>query len=104
MKVSGIDPFTGPQQTDIDRSDEVEFAGLNQPSDSPVAELDSGSEPSEHGQPNDGLIRLLDFLARKQAEKRREKKASKLEKGLSSYQRLLDDGVEYLGTKFNRRF
>jgi hypothetical protein len=104
MKVSSIGPFTGPQETDIDREDEVELANLTQGGESPVAQMEASGDPSEDGGTKEGVIRLVEYLARRQAQKNREKKtgSTKLNKALSAYEKVVSTDIEPRGKKINR--
>jgi hypothetical protein len=105
MKISAIGPFAGPQENDIDRPEEVVAAELNSGSDAPIAELSAGSDPSdEGGETREGLLRLMDFIARKQTQKARAAKSgnSKLNKALSAYERFTAKEVKAVGQNLNR--
>lgn len=107
MKVSSIGPFTAPHTVDIDREDEVESADLNHDGDSPLEEMAAGGEPSDEQQTQDGVIRLMEYLAQRH-EKRKRMEAgvhkNPTEKALAAYDKLTTQDIEYRGRNLNRRF
>lgn len=107
MRISSIGPFTGPQETDVDREDEVESADLNHDGDSPIEQMDAGSEPSDEQQTQEGVIRLMEYLA-KRREKHKLQTANvhknPTEKALAAYDRQTSRDVEYRGRNLNRKF
>lgn len=104
MKVSSIGPFSGPQESDLDREDEIELAEIDSSGDSPVLALDAGGEPSSEGEETrDGLLRLVEYLARRQTRKRRASGNSRVDHALSAYEGLDDQGVEFRGTHYDQK-
>ena len=106
MRISSIGPFTGPQETDIDREDEIEGAGLASGGDAPIAEMHAEAETSDEQQTQDGVIRLMEFIARRRDKQKRQHGGaqSPIEKALAAYERQTSADIQYRGRNLNRKF
>ncbi len=106
MKVSSLGYFTGPQLSDIDRKDEIESAELSSSGDSPIEETKADAETSDEQQTQDGVLRLMEFIARRREKQKRQNSVAQnpTEKALAAYERQTSGNIQFRGRNLNRRF
>jgi hypothetical protein len=104
MKISSIGPFSPPQETDLDRSDEVELA-LSKDSVGAMVPVDPESGLSQEQQETKGgLLRLMDLIEKHHPgrKKRTRRTNSRIDKALASYEQTMEGDLDLKGHNFRK--